>query len=64
MDLGAADLPDDVETLRAMILAARARAAAAEAEIEQIRAEQAQLAAVENEQAGLLAQVVRLEAQN
>ncbi|MCR5875888.1 IS66 family transposase [Phenylobacterium sp. J426] len=64
MDLGAADLPDDVETLRAMILAARARAAAAEAEIEQIRAGQAQLAAVENEHAQLLAQVAQLEAQN
>lgn len=64
MDAGAADLPDDVETLRAMILAARARAAAAEAEIEQIRAGQAQLAAVESEHAELLAQVARLEAQN
>lgn len=64
MDVGAADLPDDVETLRAMILAERTRAAAADAEIQQIEAERAQLAAVETERAQLLAEVARLEAQN
>ena len=64
MEIAAADLPDDAETLRAMLLAARAQTAAAEAEMEQIVAERERLAIAEAERRRLEAEVARLQAQN
>ena len=64
MELAAADLPDDVETLRAMLVAARAEVAAAEAEAEQIALERERLGIAEADRARLEAEVARLEAQN
>jgi hypothetical protein len=64
MELAAADLPDDVETLRAMLVAARAEVAAAEAEAEQIALERERLGIAEADRLRLEAEVARLEAQN
>ena len=64
MELAAADLPDDVETLRAMLVAARAEVAAAEAEAEQIALERERLGIAEADRTRLEAEVARLEAQN
>ena len=64
MELAAADLPDDVETLRAMLLAARAEVAAAEAEVEQIALERERLGIAEADRARLESEVARLQAQN
>lgn len=64
MESAAADLPDDVEVLRTMIAAERARAAEATAQIEQIALERERLVAAEAERTRLEAEVARLEAQN
>jgi transposase len=64
MELAAADLPDDAETLRAMLVVERARAAEMTARMEEIAAERELLATVQAERVHLEAEVARLEAQN
>lgn len=64
MELAAADLPDDVDTLRAMILAEQAKVAAAKAELACITVEREQLEKLEAERIRLEAQVAELQAQS
>jgi transposase len=64
MEIAAADLPDDIEALRAMIAVERARAAEATAQIEQIAVERERLTIAEADRTRLEAEVARLEAQN
>jgi transposase len=64
MEIDAADLPDDVETLRALLIATRAEVAVAKAEIDQVLVDREQLATLEAERIGLEAEVARLQAQS
>jgi transposase len=68
MTLSLDDLPDDVETLKALLLSVRAETEAARAETDAARADSARLATerdrLENEQRVLAAEVDRLTEQN